>query len=152
MEMQKEVESIERSIAKHQETERCGDGDIVALAKEVEEPADKDSDWRKDRVDRDKDEAGDVRGGPKVRHAANNHAKKPRKATSVDGYSGDQDPDPNRVQNYSDQTVEARLAKLCDSLAEFYADENGVSKNVAYDALLKSNKTFQMIWKHATGA
>jgi hypothetical protein len=117
---------------------RCGDGDMVALAK-VEREA-------------DKDDAGYVRGTrakPKVRHADNDHAKKPLRATSHDGYSGREDRDPNRINN-ADSTIEARMAKCCDFLAEVYADEHSVSKNVAYSELLKTNKAFGMMWKAAT--
>jgi hypothetical protein len=106
-----------------------------------------------EKVESDKDDAGYVRGSrakPKVRHADNDHAKKPRKATSHDGYSGDQDPDPNRVNNYSDRTVEARMAKICDVLAETYAAEHGVSKFDAYSELMKTNPAFGLIWKAAT--
>jgi hypothetical protein len=53
------------------------------------------------------------------------------------------------VNNVPESTVEARLAKCCDFLAEVYADEHSVSKNAAYSALLKSNKAFQMMWKYA---
>ena len=116
----------------------------------MEKSSDDDEDWQKDRVT-DKDDAGSVRGTrpkPKVRHADNNHAKKPQRASSVDGYTPADDGDPNRENNIPEQVV-SRLAKFCDWLAEFYAEENGVSKNVAYDALLKSNKLFQTIWKSA---
>jgi hypothetical protein len=108
-----------------QKAERCGDGDIAL----------------------EKDDAGDVKDGPKVHH---HHPKKrPQKATSHDGYSPQDDHDPNRLNNIPEQVV-SRMAKCCDSLAEFYAEENGVSKNVAYDALMKSNRLFQMMWKYAT--
>jgi hypothetical protein len=130
----------EAAQAKYREIQKCsacGDPDIIEKT-EREEPS-------------DKDDAGDVRGGPKVRHADNAHARRKKPATSHDGYTRESDDDPNGPMNDQPATVMGeRMAKYCDSIVSEHSARYGVNKSQAYDDLLKSDAAFRIAWRAAT--
>jgi len=97
----------------------------------------------------EKDDAGDVQGGPKVRHAHPGKERR-RKATPTptDGnsYTADEGHDPNNRQLNGTPIA---LGKYCDSLASECAAQFGISKSEAYDRLLKTDRAFGIVWKAA---
>ena len=102
--------------------------------------------------DADKDDAGSVRGGPKVRHADTakdkNKKRTPSRGVDGDGYTSGGDNDrSNRPIN--DQTPKYAMANYCDGLASEYAAQHGVSKDFAYGELLKNDKAFGLVWRGA---
>ena len=129
--------AVKYEHADMQEAARIGDGDIAVAKMEREEPA-------------DKDDAGSVRGGPKVRHAHPGKERRRNKATPTptDGSSYHADSirhEPNRQLN----TTPIALGKYCDSMASEHAAQFGISKSEAYDRLLKSDRAFGIVWKAA---
>jgi hypothetical protein len=61
---------------------------------------------------------------------------------TLDGYSGDDDKDPNRPL--------WKCAAYCESIAAEWAAQHGISKSDAYTDLLKTDRAFQIVWRAAT--
>jgi hypothetical protein len=103
---------------------RCGDGDLYK-----------------------KDDAGDVRGGPKVRHADTGKDRRKTRHPS-ENYPAPDASGPNREINWPDNVV-GKFANVCDSIAKSHALENDISVYQSYSELLRSNALFKMLWRTA---
>jgi len=122
-------DAVKCEHAELQEFARCGDGDI-AIGKT------------------EKDDAGDVSGGPKVRRAHPKRRKEAATPTPTDGGSYHADSirhEPNRQLN----TTPIALAKYCQGMAQDHAAAHGISVDAAYSELLKTDKAFALIWRGA---
>lgn len=112
--------------------------------------------------DADKDDAGYVRGGPKVRHAHPKGKKlgKPTKqgigGEGVYGSSPDEFSGPNRPLNnvpYAPmgkrEQVRDQFTLICEVMANGYAVQHGISKSEAYSELLRDHPVFREGWQTA---
>ena len=98
--------------------------------------------------------AATFRGGPKVRHADTGKDKKRKgtregvKGEGVWGVPAHDAAGPNRPVNNTPFGMQ-RFAGYLDSMAAEHAAQFGINKSEAYDALLKNDPAFKLIWKAA---
>jgi hypothetical protein len=103
----------------------------------------------------EKDDAGDITGGPKVRHAHPKRRKEAATPTPTNTYTGESyhadsiRHEPNRQLNWPENVVGSKFAAYADSVAKAHSAAHGISLDAAYAELLANDAAFKLVFDAA---